>query len=399
MTNASSVTSMPRASTILGALEGVKNVRAGVLTGLVLITSAVIFTLFSYLVARGGGVALAAVGGLLAFLASVYGSSAVGFMLMNDAKGAGSLTMVEALTISLSSTHRWIGVMFLAVLVFALFAVALVLILFVCRIPFLGPVLYTVVLPVATITTAAFLAAMYFVVMPLAFPAVWMGDTTMQAVSKLWAIVRQRLVQVVVLILLLVLLCLVAGGIIGFLMFGGLAIVGALSAAILPNLGGGMGGMSGFGGLMSGGIMAGAGGEGGGYLVAGGIGGAIVFAIVMIVPFLILFRGYCLIYLEVIKGIDVSAAENQLKSGMENIQRKAREAQERVREKTQSHPATPAAPVSDTQRDSPAVLPAASPAAAASAATQLPFAAECPQCGAAVATEDMFCGSCGVKLR
>lgn len=392
MTNESSVTSMPRTSTILGALEGVKNVRAGILTGLVLITSAVVFALFSYLTARGGGVALAAVGGLLAFLVIVYGLSAVGFMLMNDAKGAGPLTMVEALTISLTSTHRWIAVMFLAVLVFALFAVALVVILFVCKIPFLGPVLYTVVLPLATITTAAFLAAMYFVVMPLAFPAVWMGDTTMQVVSKLWAIVRRRLVQVVVQIVLLVLLFLVAGAIIGFLMFGGLAIVGALSAAVLP-MGGGK-----LGDLISG-MMAGAGGEGGGYLVAGGIGGAIAFAIVMIVPFLILFRGYCLIYLEVIAGIDFSAAENQLKSGMENIQRKAREAQERVREKTRSHPATPAAPVSGTQRDSPAGPPAAPPAAAASAAAQLPFAAECPQCGAAVATNDKFCGSCGVKLR
>ena len=391
MTNASPVTSMPRTSTILGALEGVKNVRAGILTALVLITTAVVFALFSYLAARGAGVALAAVGGLLAFLIVVYGVSAVGFMLMNDAKGAGSLTMVEALMISLTSTHRWIGVMVLALLAFVLFAVALAVVLFVCKIPFLGPVLYTGVLPLATLTTAAFLAAMYLVVMPLAFPAVWMGDTAMQVVSKLWAIVRQRLVQVVVLMLLLGLLVFVAGGIISFLTFGGLAIVGALSAAILP-LGGGMGG------LMSG-LVAGAGGAGGGYVVAGGIGGAIVFAIVMIVPILILFRGYCLIYLEVIEGIDFSAAENQLKSGMENIQRKAREAQERAREKTRASPATPAAPASDTRRDSPAVPPAAAAAAGASAPTQMPFAAECPQCGAAVATEDMFCGGCGVKLR
>ena len=391
MTNASPVTSMPRTSTILGALEGVKNVRAGILTALVLITTAVVFALFSYLAARGAGVALAAVGGLLAFLIVVYGVSAVGFMLMNDAKGAGSLTMVEALMISLTSTHRWIGVMVLALLAFVLFAVALAVVLFVCKIPFLGPVLYTGVLPLATLTTAAFLAAMYLVVMPLAFPAVWMGDTAMQVVSKLWAIVRQRLVQVVVLMLLLGLLVFVAGGIISFLTFGGLAIVGALSAAILP-LGGGMGG------LMSG-LVAGAGGAGGGYVVAGGIGGAIVFAIVMIVPILILFRGYCLIYLEVIEGIDFSAAENQLKSGMENIQRKAREAQERARAKTRASPATPAAPASDTHRDSPAVPPAAAAAAGASAPTQMPFAAECPQCGAAVATEDMFCGGCGVKLR
>jgi hypothetical protein len=318
-------------------------------------------------------------------------------MLMNDAKGAPPLAMVEALTLSLSSTHRWIAVMLLAALVFALFALALVLVLFVCKIPFLGPVLYAGVLPVATIATAAFLAALYFVVMPLAFPAVWMGDTTMQAVSKLLAIVRQRLVQVVAHVLLLMLLCFVAGGIIGSLMFSGLAVVGALSAALLPNLSGGMGGPGGFGGLMFG-MMAGAGREGGGYLVAGSIGGAIIFAVVMIVPFLILLRGYCSIYLDVIQGIDFSAAESQLKSGMETLQAKAREAQERARQKMQSPPATPAAPAADVQRESTAVSPATAPADGAAVDIQVPVAGRCPKCGATVAGDDKFCGGCGAKL-
>jgi hypothetical protein len=393
MTNESSVKSMPRASTILGALEGVRNIRAGIVTALVLIANAVVFVSFSYLTTRFGNFALAAVGGLLVVLIAAYGASAVGFMLMNDAKGAPPLAIVEALTLSLSSTHRWICVMLLAALVFALFALALVLVLFICKIPFLGPVLYAGVLPLATIATAAFLAAMYFVVMPLAFPAVWLGDTTMQVMSKLLAIIRQRLVQVVAHVLLLLLLCFIAGGIIGGLMFAGLAVVGMLSAALLPNVGGAMGGL--------GGMMAGVGREGGGYLIAGGIGGAIIFAVVTIVPFLILIRGYCSIYLDVIQGIDFSAAESQLKSGMENIQRKAREAQERAREKMQSPPVTPAAPVSGTQREPPAAPLATAPAAAAAAATaatQITAAGQCPKCGAAVTAEDKFCGGCGAKL-
>jgi hypothetical protein len=377
--NQASVSSITRASTILGALEAVRNIHAGILAALVFVTTAVLFALFGYLATgAGGGVLVAALGGLLVFLTSVYGASAIGYMLMSDAKGAPSLSMIEAVLLSLRTTHRWLAVMLLALLVFVAFAVVLLLILVVCKIPFLGPVLYAVVFPVAVLATAAFLAAMYFVVMPLSFPAVWAGDTTMQAVAKLWAIVRQRLVQVVVLVLLLALLCFVIGGIISLLTFGGLAVVGALSAALLPT-------GSGIGGLMSG-MMMGA----GGHVVAGAIGVAIVFAIVTIVPFLILLRGYCLIYLEVIQGIDFSAAEAELKARMENVQRQAREAQERAREKMQSAP-TPPAP--------PPVPPSAAPAAPAAGIGAAPAAAKCPQCGAAVTADDAFCGGCGARLR
>ena len=80
MANQAPVTSMPRTSTILSALEAVRNVHAGILIALVFITTALIFALFSYLAAIGGGVVVAALGGLLVFLISVYGSSAVGSM-------------------------------------------------------------------------------------------------------------------------------------------------------------------------------------------------------------------------------------------------------------------------------------------------------------------------------
>ena len=379
MANQVPVTSMPRASTILGALEAVRNVHAAALVGLVFITTALVFTLSGYLASIGGGIVVAALGGLLVFLISVYGSSAIGYMLMTDAKGATPLSIAEALLLSLRTTHRWLLVMLLALLVFVLFALVLFLILVVCKIPFLGPVLYAVVLPVATLATAAFIAALYFVVMPLSFPAVWAGDTAMQAVAKLWAIVRQRLVQVVVLVLLLALLCFVIGGIIALFTLAALGIVGALSAMLLPTGGG-------IGGLMSG-MMMGAGQEGAGYLIAGGIGSAIVFAIVTIVPFLILLRGYCLIYLEVIQGMDFSAAEAQLKSRMDNLQRQAREAQERAREKMQAP-----APAS-ASRETPGAAPAAPTVGAA------PAAGKCPQCGAGVSSDDAFCGGCGAKLR
>ena len=169
MSNESSAVSMPNFSALLGALHAVKNLRAVMLTALVLVTTAVVFAVVIFVVGRAGSVALTMIGALFAYLVAIYGVSAVGFMLMSEAKGAPPLSIADALTMSMMSTHRWIAVMLLALVVFILFAVVLAVIFFVCKIPVAGPVLYAVVVPVATFVTAFFLAAMYFVVMPLAF--------------------------------------------------------------------------------------------------------------------------------------------------------------------------------------------------------------------------------------
>ncbi len=387
MANESSAASMPNISSLLGALQAVKNVRAVILTALVLVSTALVFGLVLFVAGQTGSAALTLIGTLFAYLVGIYGISAVGFMLMNDAKGAAPLSMADALMVSLMSTHRWIAVMLLALVVFIVFAIVLAALLFICKIPVAGPVLYAVVVPVATFTTAMFLAAMYFVVMPLAFPSVWSGDSAMQVVSKLTAIAHQRLVQVVVQVVLLMLLCFFVAGIIASLVFSASAVVGALSAGILPGVGSGLGGLGGLGGMGGMGRMMGGAG-GGGYLIAGGIGFAIVFAVVLIVPFLMMVQGYCLIYLDVIKGIDFSASEEALKGQMENLQRKAREAQERVREKTQAQPVAPAAaPPAPTAVAPPPPAPAIAPAST------------CPKCNFAITSADVFCGGCGHKLR
>ncbi len=76
MTTESAVAAMPRISTILGALEAVRNVRAFILTALVLITAVFVVGLFSYMGVRGGSFALGAVGALLAGLIALNRSSA-----------------------------------------------------------------------------------------------------------------------------------------------------------------------------------------------------------------------------------------------------------------------------------------------------------------------------------
>jgi hypothetical protein len=382
MANESPAVTVPNFSALLGALQAVKNVRAVILTALVLVTTAIVFAAVVFVVGRANSVVLTLIGALFAYLVAIYGVSAVGFMLMNEAKGAPPLSIADALTVSMMSTHRWIVVMLLALVVFILFAVVLALIFFVCKIPFAGPVLYAVVVPVATFVTAFFLAAMYFVVTPLAFPSVWCGDGVMQVVSKLTAIARQRLVAVVVRVIVLMLLCFFVTGIIASLVFSAMAIVGGMSAGIL-GVGGGIGALTGGMGRMMGGMDGST-----GYMIAGGIGFAIVMAVVLIVPFLMAIQGYCVIYLDVTKDMDFSAAEAGFKSRLEDLQRQAREAQERVREKTQAQPAPPAA------------APAPAPAAARPAPPPpAPAATQCPKCSGPIASDDAFCGGCGYKLR
>ena len=397
MSNESSAVSMPNFSALLGALHAVKNLRAVMLTALVLVTTAVVFAVVIFVVGRAGSVALTMIGALFAYLVAIYGVSAVGFMLMSEAKGAPPLSIADALTMSMMSTHRWIAVMLLALVVFILFAVVLAVIFFVCKIPVAGPVLYAVVVPVATFVTAFFLAAMYFVVMPLAFPSVWCGDSVMQVVSKLIAIARQRLVAVVMQVIVLMLLCAFVAGIIAGLVLSAMAVVGSMSAGIL-GVGGGMGAFTSMGRMM--GDMQGA---SAGYMIAGGVGFAIVMAVVLIVPFLMTIQGYCVIYLDVTKDMDFSESETGLKSRLEDLQRQAREAQERVREKGQAQPVPPPA-AAPAPRPTPAAAPARPapppPPPAAPAPTPAPApATQCPKCNGPVVSDDAFCGGCGHKLR
>ena len=121
MTAESPAASMPNIAPLLGALQAVKNVRALVMTALVLVTTALVFGVVLFAVSRTGSVALTVIGVLFAYLVAIYGVSAVGFMLMNDAKGAPPLSISDALSVSLMSTHRWIAVMLLTFVVFVLF--------------------------------------------------------------------------------------------------------------------------------------------------------------------------------------------------------------------------------------------------------------------------------------
>lgn len=343
------LSSFPRIAVILDALRAIKNWRAALLVALTLGCAGLEFTLFSIIGIKTSSLGISMLGAILALLIGAYGLSAAGFILMQEIAGKPALSMAEALILSLMYTHRWLAIFLLASSGFFAFAFILILVLFLCKIPVLGPMLYALVLPVAALLTGLFMAAMGLIVVPLTFSAVWQGSTVTQVLSALWIIVRQRLFQVLGLMILLVLLY-------GFVMtvtmgivFFGLFLIAGFSALVLPV--GRMGlhfpmGMENLSHVEN------------SYLTAGALGSSLLLILAMTPPLLVLVRGYCLIYLQMSAGLNFSAAEKQLQESMVTLQHKAQE---------KLHPSPPSS-------------------------------WHCSQCKASIAADEIFCSRCGHKL-
>jgi hypothetical protein len=371
------VTGRPGLAHTLGALmaatDAFKNVRAMALLALTFIGAALIGAAFGAIAGAAQMVSLVAVGGFLAMLVMFYGANAVGIMMMKDAQGQPIDSMMDAVLLSLFSSHRILAVFLLECAIVLLAVLAIVLVLFVCKIPVLGPLLYTVVFPASAILLGILVFALFYVMLPLTGPAVWNGGSVFQVIARLNLIVRARLIEVVlsqiVLFMIVSFVAFVIFGVLGtgFMMTAGIStgILGADSA------GGAFGGISG--------MMTGGGGGGSGYAIAAGIGGGILMAIAAVVPVLMLTKGVCIIYLNTTRDMDFAASEAQLGEGLAAVKRRAEEARERARQLAQQQrPAGDFAP--------------AGPAAAASVPT-------CPSCHMAVAPDDVFCGNCAHKLR
>src|SRR5262249_52683196 len=145
------------------------------------------------------------------------GYSAVGIVLMRDAQGE-SVGFVDALLQATFSVHRLVGIGVLLSVGWILLLLALLIVFLVCKIPGVGPLLYAIAYPVAAIVAGAIFAGMWYVGYPLAAPAIWQGNSTLQTAARLLQIGRRQLLSVIV------------------RMFG-LLLVGVLSAIVFGILG------------------------------------------------------------------------------------------------------------------------------------------------------------------
>lgn len=358
-------TQLNRTAGLVGAVDAVRNWRAGLLMILSVGLAGLVFALGGVLSVRVH-LALGLPFFLLGLAIAFYGANAVGVMMMDEAGGGKSRPMLAAILGALATAHRLALVVLMVMLVYVLGLVAMALLLFLCKLPGLGPLLFTVVFPACAVASGLAVFAMYAVVGPLAAPAVWAGATAMQTMSRLAAIARQRIVTVIIsMLVLFIVVGLVAGILIGIL-FAGSMITGMMAASIVHA--GGVG----LGGLMQ--MIYGGGEDGGGssYLAAGALGGGLVWTMALTLPALVYMRGCCQVYLANIEGVNVEAVEQQLRNSLESARRKAAEIREQGAAGARQEPALAAGPSGTL--------------------------AACPSCGSACAHGDVFCGNCGHKL-
>lgn len=354
---------------LLKALEAITNCRAflTVLGTLVLgfVTAIMVGLLASQLGGGVGSSAFGLLGLLIVAVIFITGCSAAGFIVNDQMRSREQRSIGDAVMAALLTLPRLIGVILLIKVIGLLIALVMVVALFFCKIPFVGPMLYGFVFPLSVLAFGAACYAGLFVV-ALAAPAIWEGNGVVRTLGILWAIIRKRLLLVVVHGLLLALLVgAVASLVMGGLMMG-MVFTAGLSAFVLQ---------VGSAGAMVGGLSARAlaGYGGSGYLIAGAIGIGVVMACAAVVPALVAMAGNCIIFANASDDLPAEEYESRIAGAVDSVKQKANAARQQLEEKRQK-----------TQ-----VVAADVP----------PAAPSCPHCKRAISVEDAFCGHCGGKLK
>src|SRR5450631_2573830 len=90
---------------LLAATNAFKNFRAILLLGMTLIAMILVAAVFGFLSAKTGSPLIGFLGGLLAFVVVFYGANGVGILLMQEAQGETPHGMMDAVLLSLSTSH------------------------------------------------------------------------------------------------------------------------------------------------------------------------------------------------------------------------------------------------------------------------------------------------------
>lgn len=390
--------------------------RAGLLT--LLCTFVGMAVLFGIGFATGVRV-LVALFMLAGYVLMLLGTVTAGHQFMDQARGRPVTATLPAFTASPMVVLRMLGLLLILGGVLLLWFIVASVLLYLCKIPGIGGLLLIVVLPVLTFSGALLFLGLY-VAWSLSAPALFEGHTLKRALSQLWAVATQRPLEAFLhLVLLFLVVGFVAMLVSAFVGMGFFASAG-LSASIL-------GGMP-FGG-MGGPMMDSMGGYGGpgpsaSVIYGGLIGAGIVWAIVGVVFGALMLYGLCLTYLKLTSGLNVEEAEAAFDSALaktrekaqqaaEEARRRAQEMQEAARQRTeQARKAEPPAPAQPPATSAP--VPAPAPAPEERTVIMTPPVAEpppappvtgnaaqlaCPACRSPITADDVFCGSCGHKLK
>ncbi|MDR0702773.1 MAG: zinc ribbon domain-containing protein [Azoarcus sp.] len=367
---------------LLRAVEALRNEKAlFVLLATGLLPGASIFLLSS---PRDSGVpALAVLFVVASLLLLPVGISAAGLLLMDQARGQTPRPLGRAVAGGLFAALRLIVISLAGVAAMAVFFLFLGILLFACKIPFLGPVFYAVFFPILTVA-AGLLFLGLFAVQSMAGPAIWNGATVSETLSMLARIAARRGGELLTSLFLLGMLVVLAEFVIFSIVATGCQIVLGMSVSIL---GSGSGATDFFGHFL-GFTRAIAASE---YMYATAFGFILVMMLAMTAIMALVLMGLNLIYLR-ITG-DPPPAGTDSPSMPPPIPGKAQKAPPPPEARAAMSAAVAPADTS-IANDVPDIL-----AGLFTETPPVPPVSTCPHCQAAIQPGDRFCGECGRKIQ
>lgn len=218
--------------TLLDSLKAItfgKGIALSILTGVAVFVS---YFLLSMVVFKFESIAVALIFALIPLAIAFYGFNAVGILNFQEAKGQ-SVSIGQAVSKSLSSMHRLILLFLLVVLATIVLMVAGTVLMYFCKIPGIGPILYGLMYPVGVVLFGFYSMFLMFVFMPLAAPSIWSGNGTVKAFKSLIVMAKKNMVVIAIKTFLL---SLIVGGTSMFIsvLFGsGTMYMTALSSTVL----------------------------------------------------------------------------------------------------------------------------------------------------------------------
>ena len=317
--------------------------------------------------------------GLISAAIALTGVSASGILLMDQARGVPQRSVADALIMAVMCIGKMIVVGLLVLAIVLLFMLAAAIIYFVCKIPGIGPLLLFIAHPILVVCAGLLFFSIGFVFMPLVAPSLWDGNSVKQAIAKLMAIVKSRFMLVIVNFIVLWLLVSIITFIVASIVFSGFTSMTGLAAMVL--------GSNVNVNLMQSTtqLFAGGGGGGEGYLWAATFSASIIFMVAAAMGIQVWLMGINLVYLNVSAGIDSSHAEALLDDQINHAKERAREAKQKAMEAS--------------ERAKQKAMEAAERAKQSASQAQASSSASCPNCDATISPNDIFCESCGHKLK
>lgn len=257
---------------------------------------------------------------LVACGVTFYGVNAVGILLMDGCRAGVPTPVTEAIRRALCCGHRVLLAGLLGLLGLLLLALAASLLLLVCKLPWLGPLLLVLVLPLSALVVGTAFVLLIFFYMPMVACAVWTGAGVAQAVSYLLAIARRRLLMVLLQRLVLLFVIAMVGSLLSMVLFSGLLLSNVLTSMILQTSFLSVGSLE----LVF--LMVA---QGDGQMLAQMLGVALLLILPVAVSVLMTLKGDCQIYLE---ASDTLASELPGTSGdpLRNTAARLRAADEQV---------------------------------------------------------------------